>query len=113
MNETFWDRIQFLLDKKGMTAVALSQSVGLSQGATTNYKNGGFPKADIAVKIAQLLGVSVEYLVTGTDSKVQEINTIPADLEAIVDKIESLDGKKRKFLIDSINHQLLFIDSIS
>lgn len=113
MKDTFWDRIQFLLDKKGMTAIALSQSVGLSQGAITNYKNGGFPKADIAVRIAQTLGVSVEYLVTGTDSKVQEIDTLPADLEPIVKKIESLDGIKRSFLIDSIKHQLTFIDSVT
>lgn len=111
--ETFWDRIQFILDKRGMTALSLSQSVGLSQSAITNYKNGSYPKADIAVKIAQLLGVSVEYLVTGTDLKVQEIDTVPADLEPILKRIESLDGIKRKFLLDSINHQLLFIDSVT
>ncbi|MDR0590027.1 MAG: helix-turn-helix domain containing protein, partial [Spirochaetaceae bacterium] len=44
---------------------------GVSRHTLDNYLNvrGHIPSADIAVKIARALGVSVEYLVTGEEIK--------------------------------------------
>ena len=38
------------------------KELGLSSGNMTNWKNGRKPKTDIALKIANYLDVSVEYL---------------------------------------------------
>ena len=43
-------------------------------------KDKRLPKVDIAVKIAQELGVTVEYLVTGKDKTSFEINILKNDI---------------------------------
>lgn len=49
----------------------LAEKSGVPERALYNYvasKNPSMPPADVAVKIANALGVTVEYLVTGKDS---------------------------------------------
>lgn len=59
----FWKRVDEELDYKGMNRKALSKEVGFSVGNVgKGIQLGSSPSADTAVKIAQVLGVSVEYL---------------------------------------------------
>lgn len=58
----FYERLKVLCKKKGTSVTALSKKLGLSSGNVTNWKNGRMPKTDIALKIANYLNVSVEYL---------------------------------------------------
>ena len=64
----FWNNVLIELDYLGMTNKALAQKAGF---AASNIGKGirmeSSPSADTAVKIANILGVSVEYLVTGKE----------------------------------------------
>ena len=65
----FYERLKELCKKRGTSVTALSKELGLSSGNVTNWKNGRNPKTDIALKIANHFGVSVEYLMGETDIK--------------------------------------------
>ena len=67
--ELFAERLERLIKEKGLTQVAVADSVGIRRPTISDWKkNGSYPTADVAVKIARLLDVSVEYLVTGEDT---------------------------------------------
>lgn len=66
----FWDNVAFELDCLGMTNKALAEQVGITaSNIGKGIRLGSSPSAETAVKIAKVLGVSVEYLVNGTDSE--------------------------------------------
>jgi transcriptional regulator with XRE-family HTH domain len=58
-----------------MMVKELSAKTGISRYTIDNYLNthNALPNAEAAVKIAQALGVTVEYLVTGKDGKPEKI----------------------------------------
>lgn len=63
---SFWDNVASELDYLGMTNKALAEKVGITaSNIGKGQKQGSSPSAETAVKIAKVLGVSVEYLVTG------------------------------------------------
>jgi transcriptional regulator with XRE-family HTH domain len=66
----FRENLKSELAYKGMLVKELAALSGISRHTLDNYLNvrGHIPSADIAVKIARALDVSVEYLVTGEES---------------------------------------------
>jgi transcriptional regulator with XRE-family HTH domain len=81
----------------------LALETGISRHTLDNYLNqrGHIPAADIAVKIAQNLGVSVEYLVTGDDHLP---GTVPGGPEAraLLRAFNQLNEKERKLALSII-----------
>ena len=82
----------------------LAEKSGVAERALYNYvatKNPSMPPADVAVKIAAALGVSVEYLVTG---KMAETQASRIDLNKVykyshlIDKIDLLSDQQRKLV---------------
>ncbi|MDR2630315.1 MAG: helix-turn-helix domain-containing protein [Spirochaetaceae bacterium] len=65
----FRENLKSELSYQGMLVKELALLSGISRHTLDNYLNvrGHTPSADIAVKIARALGVSVEYLVTGEE----------------------------------------------
>ena len=62
------------------------------------------PSADIAVKIAGALGVTVEYLVTGKKDLSNNDEPYPAEIRTLADKLFRMSPDDRKHvtaLIDS------------
>jgi transcriptional regulator with XRE-family HTH domain len=68
---SFRENLRDELDFQGLTVKELSAKTGIIKGSLDNYlgARASIPPADVAVKIAQALNVSVEYLVTGKDSR--------------------------------------------
>ena len=68
----FKENLHNELSYQNMIVKELADKCGLSKHTIDNYLTGhnSIPKADAAVKIAKALNVSVEYLVTGEDSKI-------------------------------------------
>lgn len=68
---TFKENLRNELDFQGLTVKELSAKTGIIKGTLDNYLGvrASIPPADIAVKIATALNVSVEYLVTGEERK--------------------------------------------
>ena len=63
---TFWTIALSIMDEKGLRQVDVARAVGCPKGTVFSWiKRDSLPQADDAVKIAELLGVTVRYLVTG------------------------------------------------
>jgi transcriptional regulator with XRE-family HTH domain len=63
--------------------------MGLNHGALTNWdKRGTIPSADVAIRMAEYLGVSVHWLITGVDKE-----GLSADEHNLVVKYRCLDGQ--------------------
>ena len=66
-----------------------------------NYlrEDASIPKADKAVQIAQVLGVTVEYLVTGKNTS-DEVNTfIEPEIQNLVRFLKKMPKKKQLIII--------------
>lgn len=59
------DRIQLLVNEKGLTIAALERNTGLSNGIIKKWKKQS-PSCDKMVVIANYLNVSLEYLILGS-----------------------------------------------
>ena len=90
------------LQYKGIMVKELCIITGISRHTLDNYLNthNAIPNAEAAVKIAQALGVSVEYLVTGKeyydDSKQASFSE---DMRSIIKLGSSLTSKNRKLAL--------------
>lgn len=86
----FYDRVKELAKSHNTTVRAVIENCQInydSYNSCKRYKN--LPRADEAVKIAEYLDTSVEYLVTGKNpSQAQEL---PADLLDVLKKYISLN----------------------
>lgn len=61
--DTFAERLRLAREKKGMGLKELREAVGVSQSAMSHYSTGAtLPPLDVAVKIAEALGVSLNWL---------------------------------------------------
>ena len=66
---SFWERVDCELDYLGITRKYLAEKVNINTSLIAKgLQIGSIPSAETAVKIAQVLGVSVEYLVNGTEN---------------------------------------------
>jgi len=74
MKDNFKENLRAELDYSGLTVKELSAKTGIPKGTLDCYLGvrASIPPADIAVKIAEALNVSVEYLVTGRELKRQD-----------------------------------------
>lgn len=86
----FWERVDKELEFLGKTRKSLALEVGFNLGNIgKGIKLGSTPSAETAVKIAQVLGVSVEYLVNGVDSSFPK--TLKPEVAEIVEEINHLE----------------------
>lgn len=101
----FWKRVDDELEYLGINRTYLANKCGFSlTNIGQGIKLGSTPSADTAVKIAKVLNVSVEYLVTGTEPSLKNENY---DLQKIreysslISQIDSLPENQRE-LVKSI-----------
>lgn len=101
----FWERVDEELEYKGMNRKSLATEVGFNLGNIgKGIQLGSSPSADTAVKIAKVLNVSVEYLVTGQDSSLQKENLDLhryREYSSFINQLDSLPENQRE-LIKSI-----------
>ena len=74
MNMDFKTNLRAELDSLNLTVKELSSRTGIPKGTLDCYlgARSSMPPADIAARIADALGVTVEYLVNGQEIKKQE-----------------------------------------
>lgn len=77
MDSLFRETLRSELDFQDIKVKELAVKTGISQRTLEGYlgARGSIPPADVAVKIAQVLNVSVEYLVTGDSEQNAKIKT--------------------------------------
>jgi len=94
------------LEYKGMPVKELSHKTGIPKQTIDKYllSNGSMPPADKAVAIAHVLGVSVEYLVTGrkVNEKKMPDKFLSPEMRSIADSVEPLPREKRKLVENAV-----------
>ena len=108
----FWERVDDLLDRNDINKKTLAYEAGFdASNITKGIKNNNIPSAETAVKIAQVLGVSVEYLVNGTETTKspsqketeQKQLRLYRKYHDLIEKMESFSEEKQTVVNNLIN----------
>ena len=94
-----YEHFQALLDAHGITAYKVAKETGVTTATLTNWKKGKYtPKPDKLQKLADYFGVSLSYLLYGTEEVAQKKESglssrderdIARDLNNIMEKLSS------------------------
>jgi transcriptional regulator with XRE-family HTH domain len=97
------DKITMLRKQKNLSQTDLADKIGISRDAIGKYERGDImPTADKAKKMADLLGVSLDFLMSDADKedtiidkdmlyRMQEVQNLPApEKDKIVSVIDAL-----------------------
>ena len=69
----FWETVDWEREYKNLSRKELAYKAGFSLNCiSTGIARGSIPAADVAYRIAKVLGVSVEYLLLGEKSQNQQ-----------------------------------------
>lgn len=103
----FKERLREEIEYKGMLIKEIATLAGVNNNTFLSYVDarGSLPNVETAVKIAKVLGVSVEYLVTGEDSEIQHDSKY-TDIQDIIKDLSNLD-KSQVLTIKKMIHALV------
>jgi len=99
----FRENLKAQLEYSGMLVKELAALSGVKKKTIDSYLGirGYKPSVDAAVSIAKAMGVTVEYLVTGTDSvKDRPFSSLHSDIQEIVFASEQLNKKDRDIILN-------------
>lgn len=97
----FWHNVEYVREFKNITRKELALKANFSLNSiSAGIARDSVPSADVAVRIAEVLGVSVKYLVTGKDSSPSA--SLSPYSQKIYDFINDLTLDERKTLVDLI-----------
>jgi transcriptional regulator with XRE-family HTH domain len=103
----FRENLKEALALREMMVKQLSAHTGISTRTLENYLRADavMPPADKAVKIAQVLGVSVEFLVTGKDGRQNTLfSAYSLDKQKVLLELDKLGEKDSKLVLDTALH---------
>jgi len=98
----FRENLKAQLEYSGMLVKELAARSGVKKKTLDSYLGARSytPSVDSAICIAKALGVTVEYLVTGTDNKKERpFSSLNSDIQEIVLASERLNGKDRQIIL--------------
>ena len=100
----FRENLKSVLDESGMPVKELAAKSGIKKNTIDQYLSARsqLPSVETGVKIAQALGVSVEYLVTGEEKQNNAIQNLSKTSRQIIHYAEKMDDKKMAFVLDFI-----------
>lgn len=92
-------RIDNALTQKQITRAELSRQTGIPVTTIKSWISGAIPNAEAAYKVAQYLGVTVEWLVTGTASEQPVIEKYSDQERELIDIFRHLDERDKNAVI--------------
>jgi transcriptional regulator with XRE-family HTH domain len=97
----FKENLKSELAYSGMLVKELAAKSGVSKYSLDNYLNAReqVPSIEAGFKIANALGVSVEYLVTGKDANNPQLSSEARTIGRVADQLNERD---RRFILDLI-----------
>jgi len=100
---SFRENLREAIDYSGLEQKEVAYKANISLRNIENYlrENASIPVADKAVKIAQVLGVTVEYLVTGKNPSVKVPFSINQEIQELIRNIEKLPRNKQRIVIQN------------
>jgi transcriptional regulator with XRE-family HTH domain len=103
---SFKENLKNELTYNGLLVKELSAKTGINKYTLDNYLSRCCaPSAEAVVKIARVLGVSAEYLVTGSEiGQDKTLASLHPEIRALIRAIEQLEEADRKIVIKSAMH---------
>ena len=93
----FYERVKALAKSNKITIEYAVGKAGLTLGAYNNYRRyKNLPRADEAQKIAQALGTTVEYLVTGKTPESTAADEALDKIKAVIDQYRNIFKVSKK-----------------
>lgn len=93
----FVERIDCMLKKKNIKRVSMCEDIGIDTSIITAWnKRNTIPAADTTLKIADYLGVSARWLVTGEEEKTQDSATLSNEERRLLSDIADLTEEQRE-----------------
>ncbi len=82
---TFRERLREQIEFCGLLDKEVAARAGITKRAIDSYvgSEACMPSAEVAVKLAKVLGVSVEYLVTGENKALENENSFLEELKSV------------------------------
>ncbi|GHV76800.1 transcriptional regulator [Spirochaetia bacterium] len=100
----FRENLKEELAYSGLLVKELSAQSGVNKRTIDSYlmDGGSVPSVDAAVKIAAALGVSVEYLVTGSENRRKmTLASLSPGLRSLIQAVEGLSEGSQKVVLKS------------
>ena len=97
--QEFGKRLTECMKISGYTNTKLTEELNVSKNAVGNYKKGQIPNASILYNISQLLGTTVEYLLTGKKTN----ETISEEEKQIIDAYRKADLTEKNIIKKILN----------
>lgn len=108
-----YERIDKLLNEKGITGAKMSSDLGMSRSFMTELRKGRAKsvKIETAQKIANYFGVSVEYLTKGVPANIYECpnDENPWEVE-LLDAFDQLDIDRQIKVVEHVQNMVAFSD---
>jgi hypothetical protein len=99
----FWARFQTFVDKD----LPITIKTGIKQPTLSLWRTRKtYPRADDAVRIAEALGTTVEYLVTGSDKTLYPFNPAAVEIAQIAYRLSATGLKTLRYVAKGLLTQL-------
>ena len=100
----FKENLKNELEYQGLLVKELSEKSGIKKQTLDNYlsTHNCIPHADVAVKIAKALNVSVEYLITGAETKSLS-SDFSVEEKKLINAFRNLSDKKKQALLELLS----------
>ena len=100
----FRENLKAELYYSGMLVKELAHQTGIKKHTIDNYLStrGRMPSADVAVRIANALGVTVEYLVTGSETSEYKNSMFSPEVRQMARIAEQLNPDYKKIALSLI-----------
>lgn len=101
----FRENLKTELTYSGMLVKELADRTGLKKHTIDNYLSdrGRMPAADTAMRLAQALGVSVEYLLTGSETGAgSQLSGFSPEVRLLARLAEQLNPEYRKIALSLV-----------
>ena len=101
----FWNRVEEELNFQGKTKKELAIITGIKEHTLhKGFERKSSPSADAALKIAKVLNVSIEYLITGkAPEKAQTDIRISPEIKAMITKMNKFSPEEKQVIFDMVD----------
>lgn len=101
---SFEERLKKIRIEKGLSKGYLANMIGVHYSQIGRYENkGAQPSADVLAKLANSLGVSVDFLMNGTVENLADKSLSDKDLLNQFKTIEAFSDEKKKVVKELLN----------
>lgn len=94
INPEFGKRFTELMQQRDIGYMKLTELAEISKNNISNYKNGQIPNATILYRLSQILGTSMEYMLTG-----KEATDLTPEEQQLVDYYRNADDRGKRSIM--------------